>query len=305
MTRVTRYCFTLNNYTEENVEHIKLFARNRCSYLVAGREVGESGTPHLQGFLILKTSQRLSYLQRRLSNLAHYEQALGSNEQAANYCKKEGNFFEVGTFPNPRGQGSVIKNFKAWVQAQDRSPTPREVANEWPDIWVRYQNTIMEAITHWRPIPSMLGEGPHVLKDWQAELETKLQGDPDDRTILFYCDPEGAQGKSWFTRYYSDTYGDSQLLRVGRRDDLAHAIDTNTRVFFFDIPRGQLEFFQYTILEQLKDRVVFSPKYKSTSKVFDHDVHVVVFANEEYNNSMTYDRVQVTYLSDSDNNITT
>ena len=120
--------------------------------------------------------------------------------------------------------------------------------------------------------------GPHEIRPWQRELCEELEDDPDDRTIIFYSDPEGAQSKSWFTRWYHDKYGDTQLLRVGKRDDLAHAIDPSKRVFFFDVPRGQLEYFQYNILEQLKDKFVFSPKYNSRNKVLEKVPHVVVFS---------------------------
>ena len=95
-----------------------------------------------------------------------------------------------------------------------------------------------------------------------------------------------------------------KLLRVGKRDDLAHAIDPSKRVFFFDVPRGQLEYFQYNILEQLKDKFVFSPKYNSRNKVLEKVPHVVVFSNENYKSgSLSEDRVVIRELST--NNIIT
>jgi hypothetical protein len=71
------------------------------------------------------------------------------------------------------------------------------------------------------------------------------------------------------------------LLAPGKRDDLAHAIDVSKSVFLFNVPRGSMEFLQYGVLEQLKDRVIFSPKYESTTKVILQKTHVVVFCNEE------------------------
>ena len=42
MSKSRNFCFTLNNYTEEE-ENILITAD--CKYLVMGKEVGESGTP--------------------------------------------------------------------------------------------------------------------------------------------------------------------------------------------------------------------------------------------------------------------
>ena len=81
-------------------------------------------------------------------------------------------------------------------------------------------------------------------------------------------DPEGGKGKSWFAAYWFGKHSlETQLLSVGKRDDLAHAVDETKRYFFFDVPRGGMEYFQYSILEQLKNRVVFAPKYESTTKI--------------------------------------
>lgn len=73
----------------------------------------------------------------------------------------------------------------------------------------------------------------------------------------------------------------TQVLSIGKRDDIAHVIDVSKSVFFFNVPRGGMEFFQYTILEQLKDRMVFSPKYNSKMKFLHKTPHVLVFCNEE------------------------
>jgi hypothetical protein len=59
----------------------------------------------------------------------------------------------------------------------------------------------------------------------------------------------------------------------------------------FDIPRLGMEFFQYNVIEQIKDRIVFSAKYQSMAKVLDHDAHVVVFCNEmPKDDALTADR---------------
>lgn len=111
---------------------------------------------------------------------------------------------------------------------------------------------------------------------------------------MFVVDPDGKKGKSWFTRYLFSTRDDIQRLSVGKRDDLAFAIDVSKKIFVFDIPRGQSEFIQYPILEQLKDQMIFSPKYESSCKIIPHKVHILVFMNEQPNkNAMTSDRYKI------------
>jgi len=57
------------------------------NYLVFQLEVGEGGTPHLQGFVQFTTKQRLKPL-KKLHKRAHWEPRRGSAYQAAHYCKK-------------------------------------------------------------------------------------------------------------------------------------------------------------------------------------------------------------------------
>ena len=84
---------------------------------------------------------------------------------------------------------------------------------------------------------------------------------------------------------------------MGKRDDLAYAIDITKRIFFFDIPRKSMEFIQYGVLEQLKDQMIFSAKYESVNKVIPHKVHVIVFSNEQPDReAMSQDRYYVTNL---------
>jgi len=96
MSRSKNFCFTLNNYSEEELESVSKWD---CKYLIVGKEVGESGTPHLQGFIVFKETRTLSVLKKKLSDRAHWEIMRGTPQQAAEYCKKDGNFAEIGVAP--------------------------------------------------------------------------------------------------------------------------------------------------------------------------------------------------------------
>ena len=147
------------------------------------------------------------------------------------------------------------------------------------------------------PAPRLVPENVQ-LRQWQQSVHDLVDQEPNDREVIFVHDDNGNTGKSYLTRYWFSVYPDMvQLLSIGKRDDLAHAIDKSKRLFIFDVPRGGMQFLQYTILEQLKNRVIFSPKYDSTTKVLKQVPHVVVFCNEEPDrNKMTRDRYKVVHI---------
>lgn len=285
-----RWCFTLNNPSDEEKVHVAdaLSKSDTIKYGVCGRETGENGTPHLQGFVICVQPKRLSFLRRFLSGRAHFEIARGSSQQASDYCKKENDFDEYGSLPNQQGHRTDIDQFKMWVVEQAEVPSEREIARAFPGLWLRYPR-LVELALHLRPQP-VLQDGEYV--QWQQDLADELESPPDDRSIVFYVDPDGGKGKSWFVRKFVSEHPDiTQFLSIGKRDDLAYCIDETKTVFLFDIPRGGMEHFQYSVLEKLKDGLVFSPKYNSRVKVIDHKVHVVVFCNEQPNmDAMSMDR---------------
>lgn len=106
MSQVMNWTFTLNNYTPEDV-----LAMQNCphKYLVFGYEVGEKGTPHLQGYIELMKKQRLSYL-KKVHSTAHWEIRRGTAKQASDYCKKDGNFYEDGILSEERMKAGVSTN---------------------------------------------------------------------------------------------------------------------------------------------------------------------------------------------------
>lgn len=99
MSRVRNWCFTVNNYTDEDLTKIATLCENDLFvYVTFGIEVGDSGTPHLQGYLELKNSITLTSLKRHMGlSSCHLESRRGTQDQAIAYCHKDGHFFEYGT----------------------------------------------------------------------------------------------------------------------------------------------------------------------------------------------------------------
>lgn len=83
------WCFTFNNYTTvEKNELVQLF--QHLGLYVIGQEIGENGTPHLQGYIALKTKKRLTAL-KKINKRIHWEPTRNV-EASIEYCKKENNF---------------------------------------------------------------------------------------------------------------------------------------------------------------------------------------------------------------------
>lgn len=93
--RSRAWCFTCNNYTDDD---IKKFQEFPSEYLIYGEEVGKEGTPHLQGFIYFASQRTLNGLKKKLHPTAHFESARDI-PASIEYCKKDGKVYEQGVPP--------------------------------------------------------------------------------------------------------------------------------------------------------------------------------------------------------------
>lgn len=268
------WTFTLNNPTPGDEQRLQALG-DPVVYLIAGREVGDSGTPHLQGYVSFSVRKRLAQVKTVLGNNPHVEVARNPNA-AIEYCKKDGDFFEVGEAPTGSGARSDIDAFKDDVkQGNHDLASIREIHSE---VYAKYPRFCQEYIQD--NLPKKQIEA-HPLRQWQQDLHSRLILEPDDRTIDFVVDVTGNSGKTWFAHYYAQLHEKTQVLQPGRKADMAYALNAQLRVLFVDAPRSkQGEFLQYDFLEQCKDGYVFSTKYESRIKTLGK-CHVVVLMNEQ------------------------
>lgn len=125
----------MNNYTEEEYEAL---VKYEAKYMVIGKEIGEQGTPHLQGFVVFLNATRLSVL-KKLSPRAHWEIARGTTKQAADYCKKDGDYVELGDAPVNPGPREVDR----WENARKRA-REGDFEDIPADIYIKYYRTLKD-----------------------------------------------------------------------------------------------------------------------------------------------------------------
>lgn len=139
------WCFTLNNYSEDDEVRIKglmLEPKNKVVYVVYGKERGESGTPHLQGFIAFGVRKQRKLVCKLLGGHAFVEGARGTPHQASEYCKKDGDFWERGNLPEEKKrQGSRTDILRAKELIDDGGST-MDVAEEDFATYLKYQRAL-------------------------------------------------------------------------------------------------------------------------------------------------------------------
>lgn len=186
------WCFTLNNYNEDNLRSLDaLLADGKISYLVYGKEKGKEGTPHLQGYVEFPARLRFNSVTNALPRGCHIERRAGTAVQASDYCKKDGDFVEHGELSRVRpGQRNDILDAKRIL---DEGGSLKDCAEEAFGTYLRYSRSL----TQYRQfkIPD---------RDWIVNVQI-FWGDPGtgktksvyDKEETIYSHPGGA----WFDGY--------------------------------------------------------------------------------------------------------
>jgi len=92
----------MNNYP-----NTELVDKLDCTYIIYGKEQGESGTPHLQGFVHFTNARSMKSVIKSLPG-CHIEIAR-SAVKAIEYCKKDGDWTERGDAPFTQEQKGKVE----------------------------------------------------------------------------------------------------------------------------------------------------------------------------------------------------
>lgn len=283
--RARRWCFTLNNPTEENetlLNDLLTEDGSGVAYFCYGRETAPTtGTPHLQGYFEFhnrKTHAQAMEWFAKANARPYVTKARGSQKQNIAYCSKDaddGSFLEWGE-RNKMGQRVDISEFLAAARA---GATDIELSIQFPDEYAKYYKAAerIQKLTRTASGKEALARKYRhcQFKPWQKEALDRLSSQ-DDRRVLWICGKQGNEGKTWLALYLV-CKDNAYYVQAGKESDIAYAFkDQNTVVF--DLTRSKEETCSYSSMEAFKNGVLFSAKYESQTKIFE-PCKVVVFAN--------------------------
>lgn len=139
------WVFTINNPDEHTEETLSGIVPDSASYLVYGRERGESGTFHLQGYIQFERKRARGRVVQLLGGHAFVEPRRGTVGEAVTYCKKDGDFSEFGCVPSDnQGQRTDLGPL---VQQLRDGKRLREVALVDPATYCRYRSGLRDIST--------------------------------------------------------------------------------------------------------------------------------------------------------------
>lgn len=136
--RYRNCCFTINNYNEDDIQRLKkLWKNDKVKYIIFGKEIGKKGTPHLQGYCEFTGRPTFLSLQKIFRG-GHFEPRKGTSKQAANYCKKENDYWEKGDISQP-GKRTDMQDIRN--KLLKKKPI-KDIALKYPGQYIRYHKGI-------------------------------------------------------------------------------------------------------------------------------------------------------------------
>ena len=227
-----KWVVVVNNWTAEMLAALKAFPD--ITFGIFGEEVGESGTPHLQGYIELEKRTRTATLQKKLGKAGIKCTVLyanGTPEQNITYCSKDGTVHTWGEVAGGAGTRNDLIHMKEII---DAGATNKEVRDAHPGNWYRMRNSI-EA--HRYEVASQKNDAELreemediTLRGWQEEVLTDLK-EQGDRKVMWIVDYEGGSGKSFLAKYLFSIES-AFTVTSGRTADIAFAYQKQAIVVF-------------------------------------------------------------------------
>lgn len=137
-----RWSWTWNNYTQDDEYYLAdMVLQKTVKFAIWGYEVGEQGTPHLQGYIEFKKRISFELVRKKFRN-NHIEPARSDKAANIKYCTKDWTnecVFVHGDIATKQGSRNDIKAVKDML---DNGKRLEDVCKEYPEVLCKYPNGI-------------------------------------------------------------------------------------------------------------------------------------------------------------------
>lgn len=242
--RSRKWCFTLNNYNELDLKNLVSVLETRKHRYIIGEEIGEQGTPHLQGYIEGTNAISFDTLCKWCPK-GHYEPCKGSTKQNVNYCSKDGKFH------TNINVNKYIDKIEYCLNLQYK-----EVK------WKPFQQDIIERITSNEPDDRKINWFYDINGNVGKSFLCKYIALKFENVII-------SEGKK------DNVYNQVLTLYSSENYDI-----TKRMVIILDISRHNQDFINYGCIESLKNGCIYSGKYEGGTCIFPPPF-VFIFSNCE------------------------
>lgn len=119
--KFTSWVFTWNNYPEDHEKIFQKLVKGEVfRYFAWGEEIGEKGTPHLQGFFGTRNSRAHQGLKQYLPGI-WFEGMKGRLKDSEAYCSKQSKLKTVGEMP-VQGKRNDLNEIKEKILKEKKNP---------------------------------------------------------------------------------------------------------------------------------------------------------------------------------------
>jgi len=181
-----RWCFTYNNYPKEALEQMELNFKKAGLEYIFGVEVGDSGTPHLQGYIESQVKIRPDQL--GLSRKIHWEKAKGNRKQNVVYCSKDGDERHSKAC-KPKEPVRILRDeqLRPWqkgiLAAIEQRPDDRTIHWYWSSAGETGKTTFCKYLTHKHGAIPISGKGADV-RNGICTYMAANDGDTPDLVVM-------------------------------------------------------------------------------------------------------------------------
>lgn len=172
--KLRNFCFTLNNYEQKDIKHLKAICdpvdgkndpvdKYHLKYMIFQCEVGEQGTPHLQGYIELNMPMSLAWIKNNImeNDKTHIEKRRGTAKEASDYCCKIDNTTVPDTtFVWGKISKQGARNDLKAIAEEIKEDGLKKTIDEHPETFLKLSKGMKELDQHYlnkkeKPIPTV------------------------------------------------------------------------------------------------------------------------------------------------------